>query len=122
MVIELLFQPSPLDPVYHLENPMRQPWSDLLVLFSRALGLPSRVIPFEAWLDKVRSIADVEKNPAGKVVKFLEEEFIEMASGAVVLDTKKARRVSRTLAGSGGIGSRHVDLYVKYWRSVGHLS
>jgi len=55
-------------------------------------------------------------------VKFLEQEFTAMASGAVVLDTKKARRVSRTLAGSGGIGSRHVDLYVKYWRSVGHLS
>lgn len=122
MVIELLFQPSPPDPVYHLENPMRQPWSDLLVLLSRALGLPSKIIPFEAWLDKVRSITDVEKNPAGKVVKFLEEEFTTMASGAVVLDTKKARRVSRTLAGSGGIGSRHVDLYVKYWRSVGHLS
>ncbi|CAZ81322.1 unnamed protein product [Tuber melanosporum] len=122
VVIELLFQSSPPDPIYHLENPMRQPWSDLLVLLSRALGLPSKIIPFEAWLDKVRSITDAEKNPAGKVVKFLEEEFTAMASGAVVLDTRKARRVSRTLAGSGGIESRHVDLYVKYWRSVGHLS
>ncbi|CUS10367.1 unnamed protein product [Tuber aestivum] len=122
VVIELLFQPSPPDPVYHLENPMRQPWSDLLVLLSRALGLRSKIIPFEAWLERVRSITDVEKNPAGKVVKFLEEEFTAMASGAVVLDTKRARRVSRTLAGSGGIESRHVDLYVKYWKSVGHLS
>lgn len=101
---------------------------DVLTLLSRALKLtPSQadkpaIIPFEQWLDKVRSIDDVEKNPAGKVVKFLEEEFTSMASGAVVLDTKVSRGASRTLASSGGIEKRHIDLYVKYWRSVGHLA
>lgn len=101
---------------------------DILTLLSRALKLtPSQgdkpaVIPFDQWLDKVRSIDDVEKNPAGKVVKFLEEEFTSMASGAVVLDTVKSRGASRTLAASGGIGEGHIELYVKYWRSVGHLA
>ncbi|RPB17548.1 acetyl-CoA synthetase-like protein [Morchella conica CCBAS932] len=127
VVIELLLQPTKPAPVYHLENPMRQPWMDILTLLSRALDLKSSeegkpaVIPFDQWLDKVRSIDDYEKNPAGNVVKFLEEEFTSMASGAVILDTQKARGASDTLANSGGIEKKHIDLYVNYWRSIGHL-
>lgn len=126
--MELLLQPAPADLVYHLENPVRQPWADVLALLSRALGLTlanggkPAVIPFGQWLDRVRAIDDAERNPAGRVVKFLEEEFVSMASGAVVLDTTNSRAASKTLAASAGIERRHIDLYVKYWRSVGHLA
>lgn len=104
--------------MYHLENPVRQPWADVLSLLSKALGLAA-VIPYEQWLDQVRALDD---DAAGRLVKFLEEEFVSMASGTVVLDTKNARAASKTLAACGGIGESHVQLYVKYWRSVGHLA
>lgn len=128
VMVELLLQPAVVELVYHLENPVRQPWADVLALLSHALRLTPAgtgeptVIPFGEWLDRVRAIDDAERNPAGRLVKFLEEEFVSMASGAVVLDTTKSRKASRTLAASGGIEKRHVDLYVKYWRSVGHLA
>lgn len=122
MIVELLLQPAAAEPVYHLENPVRQPWADVLSLLSQALGLTA-VIPFDQWLGQVRALDDdAERNPAGRLVKFLEEEFVSMASGTVVLDTTNARAASKTLAACGGIGERHVQLYVKYWRSVGHLA
>lgn len=118
VIVELLLQPAAAEPVYHLENPVRQPWADVLSLLSNALGLAA-VIPYEQWLDQVRALDD---DAAGRLVKFLEEEFVSMASGTVVLDTKNARAASKTLAACGGIGESHVQLYVKYWRSVGHLA
>lgn len=99
---------------------MRQAWADILRLLSQALNLPTQ-IPFDQWLTQVRSIDDAERNPAGRLVKFLEEEFVSMASGTVVLDTTKSRAASQTLAASCGIGKTQVEMYVEYWRSVGHL-
>ncbi|KAL7270283.1 putative NRPS-like protein biosynthetic cluster [Rhizina undulata] len=106
-IIDFAFSPQ-LSLHYHLENPIRQSWSQLLLLLAKELKLPQKLMPFQGWLEKVKERGEEEKNPAGKLVKFLEEEFIGMASGIVALDTTRSRRVSRTLRGTRDVGREGV--------------
>ena len=50
-MIELLFA-NDSSRVLHLENPTRQPWSEILGALSSSLGI-SMTLPYEQWLDKV---------------------------------------------------------------------
>lgn len=62
-------QPQPLFPVYHLENPMRWPWEDIMrVLASRivqksvnhAHGLP--LVAYSTWLDRIIQLGELVSN------------------------------------------------------------
>lgn len=45
--------------VYHLENPIRQPWSELCTLLENELSIPFKQrIPFQEWLDRVADRGD----------------------------------------------------------------
>ncbi|KAG7137401.1 Non-canonical non-ribosomal peptide synthetase ascB like protein [Verticillium longisporum] len=37
----------------HLENPVRQPLADICAFFAAELGLPTRTIPFEEWMQQL---------------------------------------------------------------------
>jgi thioester reductase-like protein len=121
---DLVLTPESSSFVYHIENPARQPWSDVLSLLSAELGIPSEnVVDYEEWLGRVRGLPrekDVD-NPAKKVMKFLEDDFLRMACGGLVLDTNKAVKTSETLGHAKPVSEELVRKYVRTWKEVGFL-
>ncbi|KAL8766521.1 MAG: hypothetical protein Q9209_006737 [Squamulea sp. 1 TL-2023] len=163
-VLEILFQPDrpATSPVYHIENPTRQSWPDMLAALSRSLcqspspsPLPDSpsspalstsssssesthtttttattdtsraslpLIPFDAWMQKVREEPDLDRNPARRLVDFLEESFTQLGTGALVLDTKEAKKVSRSLRELGPVVDEELlGRYVDFWRAEGAM-
>lgn len=108
-----------------MENPSRQSWSGLLHNLASILGgegEPLPLIPFSEWIDRVRSLGDdPERNPAFKVINFLENDFVRMAAGTVILRTAEARLDSPTMVRSTSLDRQHLEEYVAYWRSVGAM-
>ncbi|EMR67039.1 putative polyketide synthase protein [Eutypa lata UCREL1] len=65
-------------PVYHIENPVRQPWREMIQMMAEELGIPrANIVPFADWIGLVRQYpGSVEgDNPAGALVDFLERHF-----------------------------------------------
>lgn len=97
---------------------MRQPWSDVLTAVASAIGVSLEDRPtFAAWLVMVRMNAESSGNPCVKIIPFLEEEFVRMATGRVVLDTTRARSASTTLASSRALSQEHLLKFVEYWKT-----
>ena len=116
--------PSP-SPIYHIENPTRQPWRAMLLVLADALAIPpSNIIPFDAWIARVRAFPGcVERdNPAGRLVAFLESHFERMSCGGLVLGTERSRADSETLRGVREVGEGEVRAFVRGWREGGFLS
>ncbi|KAL1615746.1 Type I Iterative PKS [Neofusicoccum ribis] len=111
-------------PVYHVDNPVRQPWADVLPVLAEELGVPpDRVVPFAEWIARVRAFpGPVEwENPAAKLVDFLEEDFERMSCGGVLMGTERAREHSETMRGVGPVGEELVRKYVRRWKESGFL-
>ncbi|EKM53824.1 uncharacterized protein PHACADRAFT_125794 [Phanerochaete carnosa HHB-10118-sp] len=101
----------------HMENPSRQPWTVILRVIASALGVPSDEFPpYAEWLQKVKADSDAATNPCVKIIPFLEDEFLRMATGQVVLDTAKARELSPTLDASVALSEEHIRAYIEYWK------
>ena len=116
--------PTPSYPIYHIENPTRQSWKSMIVTLAKELDIPtSNIVPFETWTRDVRQFpGSTEKdNPAKKLVRFLEEHFVRMSCGGLVLDTERAREYSETLRGSREVGEELVRRYLGGWRKAGFL-
>ncbi|KAF8996492.1 hypothetical protein BDQ17DRAFT_1364270 [Cyathus striatus] len=108
-----------LKPFYHLENPCRQSWSDVLHVFSKLTGPPGEplpIVPFPEWMRLIPTLGDdVEKNSALKIMGFLELEFLTMAKGDVVLDVSNTLTDSKTLREVGPLDESHFKKYLEYW-------
>ncbi|KIK63254.1 hypothetical protein GYMLUDRAFT_197778 [Collybiopsis luxurians FD-317 M1] len=125
VVIELLFSIG-FRPIYHLENPSRQSWASVLDGLAAIFGskdAPLPIIPFKDWLDRARALGeDPSYNHALKVMHFLEQDFIRMASGTVILRTAESKLDSPTLLRSTSLDKRHLEEYVAYWRKQKFLA
>ncbi|CBX99435.1 hypothetical protein LEMA_P086740.1 [Plenodomus lingam JN3] len=119
-----------LRPIYHVENPVRQPWSHMLSVLADALGIAgdgSGIIPFEEWVGRVRDWKIVEdnraegRNPAYLLVDFLEEHFVRMSCGGLLMGTRGARGHSATLSGVLGVEDALIRRFVEGWRGMGFL-
>ena len=123
---DLLFRSDgPPDPIYHIDNPVRQPWRSMITLWAAALDIPqSNIIPFDEWVRRVRHFPGcVEKdNPAYKLVDFLDANFVRMSCGGLLLDTTRAKAHSSTLAMVGPVSDESALRYIRYWKDVGFLS
>ena len=123
---DLLFQSTSIpDPVYHIDNPVRQPWRSMISLWATALDVPQcNIIPFDEWVRRVRHFpGSVEKdNPAYKLVDFLDSNFLRMSCGGLLLDTTRAKAHSSTLAAVGPVSDEVALEYIQYWKKVGFLS
>ena len=123
---DLLFQSDAFpSPIYHIDNPMRQPWRSMILVWAAALGIPhSHIIPFHEWVRRVRHFpGSVEKdNPAFKLVEFLDGNFLRMSCGGLLLDTTRAEAHSSTLASVGPVSDEIALGYIQYWKKVGFLS
>ncbi|KAI1175016.1 putative polyketide synthase [Nemania sp. FL0916] len=127
-LVDILLQPDDisLHPIYHIENPVRQPWGEMISMLSEALDVPA-VIPFAEWTRRVREWPTVEdnnadgRNPAFLLVDFLENHFVRMSCGGLHMSTAKAREHSPTLAQVGPVSRDIIESFMKYWKDVGFL-
>lgn len=123
-MFEILFSStSSQSPVLHLESPARQPWDAILKTLAAALSLPhAQLTPYNEWLGKVQALPDPERNPCIKILPFLQDEFVRMASGDVVLDTARTQQCSETLSTMEVVSDELIKRYVAYWKGVRFLA
>lgn len=125
VISEIILVPHPYDSVYHVENPNRQSWYDMLLILRSELGLDdSELLPMSEW---VRAVDDVHEqkpgdNPAGKLLTFFREDFPRMAGGDIVLGTDRSRAVSQNLRDLDVVCKKDVAGYVEFWKRSGFLS
>ncbi|KAI1085457.1 hypothetical protein F5B20DRAFT_587488 [Whalleya microplaca] len=115
-------------PVYHVDNPVRQPWRQMIPVLADALGIPADtgVVPFAEWVRRVREhprrVEGPEgENPAFLLIDFLDDNFLRMSCGGLLLDTKKVREHSPTLAKAGPVSDEVARLFVQSWKDMGFL-
>ena len=111
--------------VYHLENPIRQSWVEAIEVVASELHIPrTDFIPFPDWLDKVHAVPDklADTVPAKLLYDFFKNDFVHMACGGIVLDTKNTRDASSTLRRSTHVGDELLVSYVHHWRNTGYLT
>ena len=114
----------PSSPIYHVENPTRQSWHEMISLFASELGIsPTAVIPYQQWLELARKMSHDGKVdiPIVKVMHFMENDFLRMACGGLILSTEKAVAASRTLRHTGPLQDDLIKSYVRKWRNMGFL-
>lgn len=132
-LIDIVTQPDEvvLHPIYHVENPIRQPWHDTLTVLADALAIPrdkEGVIPLEQWVQRVRDWPRNEDNwpeganPAYLLVDFLSDNFIRMSCGGLLMGTAKAREHSPTLRRLGPVSESLTRLFVSSWQDMGFLA
>lgn len=123
-VKDIAFSGPGVSNIFHVENPIRQSWRDVLSTLAPAIGLsPDAQIPYSEWLDRIRAVSDdrMGDNPAKKLLPFFEGDFEHMSGGDVIMDTAETRRVSKTLRQTGGVDEKLISKYVDMWKQLGFL-
>lgn len=127
-LVDILLQPSEvrLHPIYHIENPVRQPWNHMIDMLAKTLDIPA-VIPFEDWVRRVRQWpiqgdnSAEGANPAYLLSDFLDDNFERISCGGLLMGTAKAREHSSTLANVGPVSEDVVKLFISKWKEMGFL-
>nr|AMJ52084.1 lijE [Ascomycota sp. F53] len=123
-VAELHNAPEPY-PVYHIDNPVGQPWKEMNPVLADALGIPAdRIVPFHDWVNMVRRspLPAETDNPAARLIDFLDENFERMSCGGLILNTTKAKEHSATMASMGPVEGAVARKYVASWKKMGYLT
>ncbi|KAI9712188.1 MAG: Type I Iterative PKS [Chrysothrix sp. TS-e1954] len=107
-------------PIYHIENPIGQSWREMNIILADALGIHD-LIPFERWVDRVRG-AGQRNNPAATLLDFLDDNYLRMSCGGLVLDVRKTLEHSKTLAAVGPVTEEVVRKYIHVWKEIGFLN
>lgn len=122
---DLLLADNTPYPIYHIDNPVRQPWHKMIPVLADALDIPrANAIPFNEWVQRVRdspSLVNLD-NPAAKLIDFLDDNFVRMSCGGLLLDTTKSREHSRTLAGVGPVSDEVARKFVQSWKDMRFLT
>ncbi|KAJ5893429.1 Polyketide synthase [Penicillium taxi] len=118
---ELLLQDSSPYPIYHIDNPVRQPWSEMASVLASSIG--AELVSFQEWVDRVKSYpGPIEKeNPAMKLIDFFDHDYTRMSCGGLLLDTTLACKHSRTLRNVGPVEAHVTRKYVDAWKAAGFL-
>jgi len=110
--------------IYHIENPARQAWPAMITTLADALDVPiANIVPFHEWIRPVRQFPgslDTD-NPAGRLADFLEENYIRMSCGGLILDTSNTREYSITLRHQKPVSEDLVRKYIRKWKEMGFL-
>jgi hypothetical protein len=114
--------------VYHIDNPVRQPWNRMLPLLASELGIPEKnIIPFQEWIRRVRSFPTgaapgCDLNPAKRLVDFLETDFLRMSCGGVLLATERSQKDSNVMRSVRSVDDTTVRKYISSWKARGFLA
>ncbi|KAI0437215.1 beta-ketoacyl synthase [Xylaria telfairii] len=106
--------------IYHVENPVGQPWSRMNAVLADAAGIPD-LIPFEAWVERVRA-APQRGNPAATLLEFFDDNYIRMSCGGLVLNPAHTLEHSPSLRAVGPVSEEVVRKYVHIWKEIGFLN
>lgn len=103
--------------IYHIENPVRQPWPEMIQLLANELDIPrENIIPYNQWLNKIENCdASAADNPAKQLMTFWETHFLRMSTGPLILDTSHSREHSKSLRESKPVGNDLVKQYIQQW-------
>ncbi|CEJ60606.1 hypothetical protein PMG11_09175 [Penicillium brasilianum] len=118
---------APYPPIYHIENPTRQPWLEMIrALASAALDSASttpEIIPFNQWFQRVRTASsDIDNEyPAQEILKFFDDHFLRMACSSLIMDITYICSDSQTLAHAKAIDLSLMEKYVATWEQMGFL-
>ncbi|KAF2198499.1 putative polyketide synthase [Delitschia confertaspora ATCC 74209] len=109
---------------YHIDNPSRQPWKEMIANLAQALDIPSAgIVPYEEWVDQVKRFGgSTTDNPALQLIDFFDHYFVPMSCGGLMLDTTNTRELSKTLRTMGPVGKELVVKYVTAWKESGFLN
>ena len=107
-------------PIYHIENPVGQPWREMNAILADALNIPN-LVPFEEWVERVRA-APQRNNPASTLLDFLDSNYLRMSCGGLVLDVKKTLEHSKTLSAVGPVSEEVARKYIHIWKEIGFLN
>lgn len=122
-IVEILFTQQYTDSlIAHVENPVRQAWSDILHVIGQELGI-QQSLPFDKWLDQValHKNEDYDAYPVNKLYEFFNLYFRTVSCGTVIMDTDNARKHSAKLRALKALDDVTVSGYVRYWRGTGYL-
>lgn len=116
---ELLLASELTNQVYHLENPTRQPWSDVCSVIENCLHLPvRRRLDYQEWLARIAARCDSVPD----LLEFLQDHFLHMSSGRLILDMRNTLAISPALRSTGSVRIDTVELYLEFWKKKGHLN
>ena len=107
-------------PVYHIENPVGQPWKAMNAILADALKISS-LIPFHDWVERVRA-APQRDNPASTLLEFLDSNYLRMSCGGLVLNVEHTLQHSKTLASVGAVSEAVARKYIQIWREIGFIN
>lgn len=105
---------------YHLENPWGQPWKEVNRILADAIGIKD-MIPFDDWVKRVAA-APQRNNPASTLLEFLDDNYIRMSYGGLVLDPKNTLEHSKSLRAVKPVSEELIRKYVHIWKEIGFLS
>jgi thioester reductase-like protein/SAM-dependent methyltransferase len=111
--------------VYHIDNPVGQPWTEMSPVLAAALNIaPHGIIPFAAWIKRIRRspLSPETDIPAARLVDFLEVHFQRMSCGGLILDTKNTKQHSETMAAQGPVSAEVARSYIEGWKKMGFLT
>ncbi|KAI0414507.1 hypothetical protein F5X98DRAFT_377689 [Xylaria grammica] len=126
-VAELLLRADapdgPMAAVYHIDNPVRQPWRETLSVLADELRVPAEnIAPFDEWVRRVRRFpGSAEDNPAVRLVDFLDDNFLRMSCGGLLLETSNSCAHSPTMRAVGPVHEDTLRLYIQQWKATGFL-
>lgn len=108
-------------PIYHIDNPVRQPWSEMVSILAEALGV--EIINFEEWIRRVRSYPGTAEweNPAIKLIDFFDQDYTRMSCGGLLLDTSHACEHSETLRAVRPVEPNVARKFIHSWKAAGFL-
>ncbi|KAK9783861.1 putative polyketide synthase [Seiridium cardinale] len=110
--------------VYHIDNPIGQPWKEMSPVLADALGIPKdRIIPFRTWVRLVRHspLHAETDNPAARLIDFLDGNFERMSCGGLILDTAHSQEHSKTMAHARPVTEEVARRYIVSWKKMGFL-
>ncbi|KAI0409011.1 citrinin polyketide synthase [Xylaria palmicola] len=109
--------------IYHVDNPARQTWKDMIRTLYRALNLPPEsVVPFDQWISRVRRFRSCQSdNPALQLIEYFQHYFVPMSCGDLILDTTKTGQHSKTLRTMGPVDDETMMKSIVSWKQSGFL-
>lgn len=122
LVIKSSFS-SEISNVYHTVNPNVTTWTALLPYVQAELGPKVTVLPFAAWVKKLRASSassteaqDFRVNPALKLLDFY-EALLKAESTPPRLETVKTERECSLLTKVGPVKGEWMQKWIKQWES-----
>ncbi|KAL9115226.1 MAG: hypothetical protein Q9227_001020 [Pyrenula ochraceoflavens] len=111
-------------PIYHIDDPVGRPWEEISSVLADALSIPKgQFMPFREWLGTIaRSSKPEIENPAGRLAEFLEQNFVRLSCGELVLDTKKTQEHSAAMRALKPVSAEVVRGYIRAWKEMGFLA